>query len=191
MSSQQNDFILQNFFKILYDINENFYCKDSGATPAPPTTKPSIQGSFRIQHYSKKCFNFDSANQRIQLSSVCDDLYYLSSTKSLVHFSTGKCVRPSSNSDNSYIVLSANCDDNTKFELTSFGSLRQIKTGSCVHPLNGALYPKEGQPVVIYRGCDVDRLKFSFGNDFNSYCSSRNPKQQFHQTKNSIIDDSL
>ncbi|XP_065064665.1 uncharacterized protein LOC135690903, partial [Rhopilema esculentum] len=171
ISTSQDSFVHAASGYCLYNSNGNLHimtCDGTSSTKfsiikdSGPTTKPPIQGSFRIQHHSKKCFNYDSANQRIQLSSVCDDLYYLSTTKSLVHYATGKCVRPLSNGDNSYIALSANCDDNTKFELTSFGSLRQIKTGSCVHPLNGALYPKEGQPVVIYRGCDVDRLKFSF-----------------------------
>ena len=87
----------------------------------------------------------------------------MSSTKSLVHSATGKCIEPIGNRDNSEITLTSNCGDNTRFELTSFGSLKQIKTGSCIHPLNGAVNPKEGQLVVLYRGCDEMRLKFSFG----------------------------
>ena len=136
------------------------------ATTVPPTTattKPPLHGQFRIQHFSKMCFKYDSADQRIHLSSSCDDLYHISTTKSLVHSASGKCVKPVSNSDNSLIALTSNCDDNTRFEQTTFGSLRQIKTGSCIHPLNGATYPREGQHVVIYKGCDETRLKFSFG----------------------------
>lgn len=143
------------------------------STASPPVTKPPVQGSFRIQHYSKKCFKYDNSDQQIHLSSTCDELYHLTTTKSLVHSATGKCVKPRSNSDNTPVTLTSNCDDDTKFELTSFGSLRQIKTGSCIHPLNGALYPGEGQLVVIYRGCDETRLKFSFGNVFAQYTISR------------------
>ena len=133
-------------------------------TSAPPTTKPPVQNQFKIQHYSKKCFKYESSDQRIHLSSSCDDLYYFSSTKSLVHSATGKCLKPISNSDNTPFTLTSTCDDNTRFDQTPFGSLKQIKTGSCIHPLNGALHPAEGQLVVIYRGCDETRLKFSLGN---------------------------
>jgi len=131
-------------------------------TTMPPVTSPPVQGEFRIQHYSKKCFKYDGTDQRIHLSSSCDELYYMSNTKSLVHSTSGKCLKPISNADNSLFMLTSTCDDNTRFERTSFGSLRQIKTGSCIHPLNGATYPKEGQHVVIHRGCDETRLKFTF-----------------------------
>ena len=93
----------------------------------------------------------------------------MSNTKSLVHSASGKCLKPISNADNSLFLLSSTCDDNTRFERTSFGSLRQIKTGSCIHPLDGATYPREGQHVVIYRGCDETRLKFTFGKITNFF----------------------
>ncbi len=78
-----------------------------------------------------------------------------------MHSSTGKCVAPTGSGDNSLIILKNTCDDNARFEPTPFGSLRHVQTRSCVHPLNGALYPREGANVVIYRGCDSDRLKFT------------------------------
>ena len=131
-------------------------------TPAP-TSRPPMQNEFSIQHYSKKCFRYESSDQRIHLSSNCDELYHMSTTNSLVHSASGQCVKPVSNYDNSPLTLTSNCDENTRFERTLFGSLRQIKTGSCIHPLNGALHPAEGQRVVIYRGCDETRLIFTFG----------------------------
>ena len=127
------------------------------------TTSPPVQGKFRIQHYGKKCFEFDSDDQRIHLSSSCDDLYYMSKSNSLVHSASGKCLKPISNAYGSLFTLTSNCDADTRFERTSFGSLRQIRTGSCIHPRNGALYPREGQHVVIYDGCNEDRFKFMFG----------------------------
>ena len=132
-------------------------------TTSPPTVKPPVQIEFMIQHYSKKCFKYEISDQRIHLSSTCDELYHMSTAKSLIHSASGQCVRPVANYDDSQLTLSSNCDEDTRFERTSFGSLRQIKTGSCIHPKNGALHPAEGQHVVIYRGCDETRLKFTFG----------------------------
>ena len=139
----------------------------------PKEASSPAEGKFLIQHYSKMCFKFDIGDQRIHLSSSCDDQYYISKTKSLVHFASGKCLRPVVNADDSLFMLTSKCDNNTRFEQTSFGSLRQIKTGYCIHPLHGRLYPQEGKHIVIHRGCDQYRLKFTFGNTIQFLFNAR------------------
>eukprot|EP00794_Sanderia_malayensis_P018635 gene18635-20517_t len=131
-------------------------------TTGPTTQPPPAQGQFRIRHFNQKCFNRESASSnKIQLKSTCDDLFHMNVNKQLVHSASGKCVAPQSSGDNSLLVLQTSCTDNSKFESTATGALKHVSTGRCVHPLNGALDPKEGQFVVIYTGCDSDRLKFA------------------------------
>ena len=133
-------------------------------TIAPRPTKPTIPYEFKIQHFGgKKCFKFQSADNRIHLTSSCDDIYYFTSTKLLKHAATGKCVKPTSHHDNALLYLNQRCDDDSKFQMTSFGSLKHIKTGKCAHPLHGRMRPIEGRKVVIYSGCDILRLKFTLG----------------------------
>ena len=83
--------------------------------------------------------------------------------KTMKHMKTGKCVIPASTHDNANVVLTSNCaDPNTKFEQTGRYSMKHVASGKCVHPYLGALYPPKNWDVVIYRGCDQNRLQFKF-----------------------------
>ena len=126
-----------------------------------PPTGPPFPPTFKLQHYGKKCFKFNTTANAILLTSTCDELYYFTSKNLLKHGSTGKCVCPSYYEDNARLNLKTRCDDGCRFEMTPFGSLRSILTGKCAQPLYGALQPAEGVMVVMYRACDQLKSKFT------------------------------
>ena len=39
-------------------------------------------------------------------------------------------------------------------------SLRHVSSGMCVHPLNGGVF--DGVKLVLWKGCDEDKLVFHF-----------------------------
>jgi hypothetical protein len=60
------------------------------------------------------------------------------------------------------LTFRAFCDDpSQKFEFTLRGSLRHVSSGKCVRPLGGATNPTVGTQLVLFTGCDLDRVRFA------------------------------
>lgn len=125
---------------------------------APPPTR-----NFLIKHYNGLCVAMDAQSSRLILTNSCDQKFTLTSGKNLKHIKSGKCVVPESTRDNALIKLDADCSsNNSRFSQTQKYSAKHITTGKCIHPLGGNLRPRSGTKIVIYRGCDQDRLQFKF-----------------------------
>ncbi len=99
---------------------------------------------------------------RLTSTTSCDTFVQLK-TKALWHMKTGKCIVPQSNSNNARLILTSSCHIlNTRFEQTSAFSMRHLSTGYCVHPEGGSIAPHPNTNIVIYSGCDENRLQFKF-----------------------------
>ena len=123
----------------------------------PPTR------TFLIKHYSGLCVAMDAQSVHFVLTSSCDQKFSLISNKNLKHIKSGKCVVPESTRDNAFIKLDDDCSSsNSRFIQTNKYSAKHIATGKCIHPHGGWLRPKSGTRIVIYRGCDENRLQFKF-----------------------------
>ncbi|KAJ3117874.1 hypothetical protein HK098_006084 [Nowakowskiella sp. JEL0407] len=84
---------------------------------------------------------------------------------SIKHVASGRCINPVDGSanpaNNAVAVLTDNCGANSKFTLTSGGSLRH-SSGKCFHPLGGSANPPDNTEIVFYDVCDEARLQFTF-----------------------------
>lgn len=119
--------------------------------------------TFIIKHYNGLCITLRSSDNRLRLSQQCTDRFTLTSDKNLKHVTTGKCAAPESLNNDSRLKLMSDCSNvRTQFEQTSGLSMRHILTGKCVHPFHGSINPTSDTDVVIYTGCDEDRLQFKF-----------------------------
>ena len=130
-------------------------------------------GIFTIQHFSGLCVSLRQSDNRLRLSKSCNEKFTLTSNKNLKHLPTGKCVIPESLNDNSGIKLTSDCNNvGTQFKQTSFLSVKHLQTGKCIHPRGGYLFPEVNTNIVIYAGCDVNRLQFKFisGKLFHTCC---------------------
>lgn len=78
---------------------------------------------------------------------------------------TGYCVHPAGGTAGvgTPLVLWPACSDSgLPVQVTSQGSIQNIKTGLCVHPMGGSSMPAEGTSAIYWSGCDADYLKFKF-----------------------------
>ena len=119
--------------------------------------------TFTIKHYSGLCLSLRQSDSRLRLGTSCSEKFSLTSNKNLKHMATGKCVIPESLGDNSRVKLTSDCNDvGTQFEQTTGLSMKHVQTGKCIHPLGGSLNPADNTEIVIYSGCDSNRLQFKF-----------------------------
>ena len=126
------------------------------------TVAPPVR-TFTIKHYSGLCVTVRKSDSLFRLSQQCTEKFTLTSNKNLVHMASGKCAIPENLADNSRIKLTADCNNvGTQFEQTSGLSMKHLQTGKCVHPLGGSTNPASDTDVVIYRGCNSNRLQFKF-----------------------------
>lgn len=78
---------------------------------------------------------------------------------------TGYCVHPSGGTAGvgvPLVVWPACSDPGLPVQVTSQGSIQNIKSGLCVHPSGGSSMPAEGTNALYWSGCDADSLKFKF-----------------------------
>ena len=119
---------------------------------------------YIIRHFGGLCWVYNSGENLIKLMNpfACDRFEYVNNYH-LRHVETGKCVIFSS----SYMRLTDDCESpETIYKLNQF-SLLQHGSTSCIHPAGGALYPPNGNFLLLKRnGCfNEDRLRFSLFDD--------------------------
>ncbi|GGY73187.1 hypothetical protein GCM10011613_17820 [Cellvibrio zantedeschiae] len=76
---------------------------------------------------------------------------------------TGFCVHPSGGTAGVGVPLvlwPACVDPGLPIQVTSQGSLQNIKSGLCIHPNGGSSMPAEGTGAFYWSGCDADYLRF-------------------------------
>ena len=73
-----------------------------------------------------------------------------------------RCFTNKMAGDSSLIKLTSCNQMGTEYQNTSSGSIKQISSGRCIHPFMGSELPKEGQDLVLYKGCNGRRLSFQF-----------------------------
>eukprot|EP00112_Aurelia_sp_Birch-Aquarium-sp1_P011279 Seg2370.3 transcript_id=Seg2370.3/GoldUCD/mRNA.D3Y31 product="High choriolytic enzyme 1" protein_id=Seg2370.3/GoldUCD/D3Y31 len=134
-------------------------------TKPPTTAPPTTEETFSIN--TLQWFNVLPCDAQvlglIQPTAVTRKFTLDHQAKNLKHIKSGKCVVPESTRDNALIKLDADCSsNNSRFSQTQKYSAKHITTGKCIHPLGGNLRPRSGTKIVIYRGCDQDRLQFKF-----------------------------
>ena len=62
-----------------------------------------------------------------------------------------------------FLELGSSCDkDSSQWEFTSRNSIKQLSSGLCWHPQGGKEDSEDGTKVVIFNGCDVNRLQFTW-----------------------------
>ena len=119
--------------------------------------------TFIIKHSGGLCVSLHQSSGRFQLTAVCNENFLLTSNKNLKHMATGKCVFPESLGNEARIKLTSDCSNEwTQFEQTSAFSLKNVKSGSCIHPLGGSANPGSGVEIILHSGCDETRLEFKF-----------------------------
>ena len=113
-----------------------------------------------IKHSSGLCISLDSASNRLVLTNACNERFELTSVILLRHTKTGRYVVSEGTSNNAYLKLQSDCSSSSQFKPTAGFSIKHLPTGKCLHPNDGKLRPADGTPVVIYSGCDKERLQF-------------------------------
>jgi len=127
------------------------------ACPSNPTT---VGETYNIKHSGGRCVSINSDNE-LYFSSKCDTKFKMTSDGKIID-ENGSCYVGQTASYGSPIVKSACSVSGVAFTKTKSGSLKQISTGRCIHPDNGSPTPSEGTKLVLWGGCDEDRLKFTF-----------------------------
>ena len=119
---------------------------------------------YIIRHFGGLCWVYNSGENLIKLRDLfaCDRFEYVNNYH-LRHVETGKCVIFSS----SYMRLTDDCESQETIYILNQFSLLQQGANNCIHPLNGALHPPNGNLLHLYNnGCaDEDRLRFFFHDD--------------------------
>lgn len=69
-------------------------------------------------------------NNHFKLSSSCEDLFFVTLKRHLVHANTGKCVAANCTTEPCKLQLSDVCDNHTKFEVNvNNGAVKHTQTG--------------------------------------------------------------
>jgi hypothetical protein len=116
---------------------------------------------------------FPSVGTPLVLHPTCDPyderlLFNLLPNGVLQHESSGLCVQPETGvaQQGQRLVLSDLCykrDPKDKSIVFDFdkGSFRHTASGLCVHPAGGSSTPSAGTQLVLWSGCDDERLKYN------------------------------
>jgi hypothetical protein len=143
-----------------------------------------VGNQFSLKHYSGLCVHPQggSATPGNGTPTVLDPLcnvaesrlrFVMLSNGSIMHVSSGMCLHPEGGTamQGVRLVFWNSCSDSAlkniqgnkrlAFEYTAGGSIRHKSTGLCVHPSGGATYPASGTQLVLWSGCDENRLFFN------------------------------
>ncbi len=112
------------------------------------------------QKTSSLCFAVDK-NDRLYLSKHCSTNFAFTRSGSLVHVDSGRCVAPKCGSYGCHLYVRHKCDSYTRFKIFSNGLMKNIATGTCLHPSGGQERPNDGTPMVVH-GCDF-RAALGYG----------------------------
>ena len=127
-----------------------------------PTAVPDNYGrEYIIKHYSGKCIDVKYSNT-LYLTSKCTKRFYLTKNNKLMDVDQKRCFTHKTGGDDSLIKSTACNQQGTGYERTSYGSIKQISSGRCIHPFGGLRYPREGQNLVLYKGCRGRKVIFTF-----------------------------
>ena len=130
---------------------------------------------YNFQHSGGKCISTDLGDpypeneSTLRLAGECSTLgqsFKFLENGSILHVSSGQCVHPQGGEAGIGIplVLWPSCEDangRLQFEFTLGGSIRHVKSGYCVHPEGGSATPNDGTRLVLWSGCDDQRLEFN------------------------------
>merc|ERR1712096_197907 len=117
-----------------------------------------------IEHFGELCVDMDeTAAKNAVLTSMCDREFCLTSNGYIRDKASDLCLTVSDPNQNDGYVSFGACNSAEQWEISEQDGIR-IKDSSdkCWHPLGGLNNPSEDTQVVIYDGCNEDRLVFDF-----------------------------
>ena len=115
-----------------------------------------------IKHFGGLCVDMDDTkNQTAVLTSAgCDRSFCYTSKGYLQDKATKKCLTVSSPSTPDDKVRFGACKSAYTWKTTEKGFRVNADSGFCWHPQGGLEKPAEDTNVVVWEGCDEDRLTF-------------------------------
>jgi agarase len=157
----------------------------SGTPPASTRERPT--GFFAIKHNSGKCIHPQGGTEYPTNGTIavlfdgCDEKkndFELTSNGSLKH-SSGMCLRARPNTgtgglfggllqaasgladNNAELIFVEDCEGRGKFEFLGNGAIKHVNSDKCIHPSGGSDNPANDTKLVVYDGCDDNKVKFS------------------------------
>lgn len=149
----------------------------------PSNIQRSAKGALIRHNGNNLCLNPEGGgvptyDTRAVLTSNCSatdpgNKFRMLFDGTIQHVESGMCLHPRGGSstpgNGTELVFWPSCGANTgtagayiRFENTLKDSLRQLSSGSCLHPNGGSATPANGTKVVFWQGCNEDRLRFTF-----------------------------
>ncbi len=149
----------------------------------PSTIQRSAKGGVIRHNGNNLCLNPEGGgvptyDTRAVLTSNCSatdpgNKFRMLFDGTIQHVESGMCLHPRGGSskpgNGTELVFWPACGANSgsagayiRFENTLKDSLRQLSSGSCLHPNGGSPTPANGTKVVFWQGCNEDRLRFTF-----------------------------
>ena len=114
-----------------------------------------------IKHYGGRCVDLSNSGNEAVLTDIgCDREFCLTDKGYLKDKVTDKCLTTSNPNRNDNPITFGICTTASKWEETEKGFKIQHNSGKCWHPFHGSARPHNGNKIVIYSGCDEDRLTF-------------------------------
>merc|ERR1712098_323989 len=115
-----------------------------------------------IEHFGGLCVDLDdTADMNAVLTSAGGSREFCYTSKGyLKDQATDKCLTVTDPSKYDEFVRFGSCKDAATWSTTEKGFKVNAESGFCWHPKNGAAQPEEDTNVVIWAGCDEDRLTF-------------------------------
>ncbi|MBD1390460.1 ricin-type beta-trefoil lectin domain protein [Neiella sp. HB171785] len=85
---------------------------------------------------------------------------------SIQHSPSGRCIHPGGAAipeNGQKLVLWDGCDfaDRVRFSATNQNSMQHLSSNKCVHPNGGSANPADNTNLVMWEGCNEDRLAFT------------------------------
>ena len=116
--------------------------------------------NYIIEHTrSKLCWHVNSKTELV-LSRDCSTMFEYTNSQRIIHTSTGKCAFVSRTGNGARISLSTFCSDDNSEWIIKGGSLTNPSSDKCIHP--AMHFPEEGEPLVLWSACGMDRIAFNF-----------------------------
>ncbi|KAL5260123.1 hypothetical protein ACHWQZ_G010295 [Mnemiopsis leidyi] len=114
-----------------------------------------------IKHFGGRCVDLSNSGNEAVLTDIgCDREFCLTDKGYLKDKVTDKCLTTSDPDRNDNLITFGICKTARMWAETKKGFKIQPGSGKCWHPLGGSANPPNENKIVIYSGCDEDRLTF-------------------------------
>ncbi|KAL5260124.1 hypothetical protein ACHWQZ_G010296 [Mnemiopsis leidyi] len=115
----------------------------------------------KIKHFGGRCVDLSNSGNEAVLTDIgCDREFCLTDKGYIKDKVTDKCLTTSDPDRNDNLITFGICKTARTWAETKKGFKIQHSSGKCWHPLGGSANPPNENKIVIYSGCDEDRLTF-------------------------------